>query len=671
MRKKSALITGVAGMDGSYLAEFLLEKDYQVYGIIRRNATRNLENVGHLENDIDIIEGDITDMSSMMRIIQSCRPHELYNLAAMSHVHTSFEQPLATLNIDTCGLVNILETVKCLGYSTRIFHASTSEMFGSSPAPQTMDTPLIPQSPYAIAKLASHHFMRLYRQSYKMHCSSGITFNHECFFYDTPVIIKKNNEIDIVYVNSLVSHRKNINQDSSQLTKEYEGLGLDIWDGEQFVELKAVSRKKLNRLDKENRKRQITNAPAGLVSTTPNHNLINNEKEKKPASRFSKDDCVLLGAFPEVDSSKVLSPLFAKFLGLLCGDGYVSDNLIRLINNDENIQKEFIDLSRSLFCRISHKISPFVSGFGGTTTHLDISGLGEHQCICIREMLYDSKTKHKRVPTIILNASTDIKKCFLQGYNLADGLKKGNETYEFASFKTNSPLLAQGLLFLLKCVTGQTFNINGFVQRDKVYYQINLHSPKNPHKYWGHLKVVSNSIKKIVNIFEDNQHVFDIETASGKVMAGIGTMVVGNSERRGPLFVTRKITMNVAQCLKDPSHKVYLGNVHAKRDWGYAPDYVRGFYLTLQQENPDDYIFATGETHSVKEFCEKAFGYVGLNWEDHVEFDRFLMRPSEVDELQGDYSRTKEILGWEPEVKFDRLVEMMVDHDCELLGVKK
>ena len=131
MRRKSALITGVAGMDGSHLAEFLLEKDYHVYGIIRRNATRNLENAAHLENDIDIIEGDITDMSSMLRIIQSCRPHELYNLAAQSHVHTSFEQPLASMDITANGIVNILESVKALGYSTKKFNGEEVVSIGT------------------------------------------------------------------------------------------------------------------------------------------------------------------------------------------------------------------------------------------------------------------------------------------------------------------------------------------------------------------------------------------------------------------------------------------------------------------------------------------------------------------------------------------------------------
>jgi GDPmannose 4,6-dehydratase len=321
MKKKTALVTGLGGMDGSILADILLEKNYNVAGVIRRNATRDLGNAKHLENKIDIIEGDITDMSSILRIIQSVKPNELYNAAAQSHVHTSFEQPLATIDIDTKGLVNILESVKCLGYSTRIFHCSTSEMFGSSSAPQNLNTAFIPQSPYAIAKIASHHFIKLYREAYKMYCCAGITFNHE-------------------------------------------------------------------------------------------------------------------------------------------------------------------------------------------------------------------------------------------------------------------------------------------------------------------------------------------------------------SEIRGPNFVTRKISIGVAKSLQDPNFKLKLGNIQTKRDWGYAPEYCLGFWMALQKETADDYIFSTGEMHSVQEFCEVAFNHVGLNWQNHVEIERFLFRPADVTELCGDYSKTKELLGWEPKIKFEELVKIMVDYDCKLLGVK-
>jgi len=322
MTRKVALVTGVGGQDGSYMAEFLLKKGYEVVGVIRRNAIRSLGNAAHLENDIDIEEGDITDATSMFRIIQRSKPHEIYNLAAMSHVGTSFEQPIATLNINTMGVFNILEAVKTLGYSTRIFQASTSELWGDSPPPQDEETVMRPRSPYAIAKLASHWAVRMYRDAYKMYCCAGITHNHE-------------------------------------------------------------------------------------------------------------------------------------------------------------------------------------------------------------------------------------------------------------------------------------------------------------------------------------------------------------SVRRGPLFVTRKISLGVANVLKNPDYRIKLGNIDAARDWGFAPDFVEGFWMTLQQSKPDDFVFATGEMHTVGEFIEKAFAYVGIeDWSTYIEIDRFMMRPLEVESLCGNPSRAKAVLGWEPKVKFEQLVKIMVEHDCKLLGVE-
>jgi len=321
MKKKCALITGISGMDGSHLADYLLKKDYYIYGMIRRNATRELGNAKHLEfnPNVDIVEGDITDMSSVMRIIQRTRPHEIYSLAAMSHVHTSFEQPISTMLIDLLGPIHILESVKLLGYTSRIFQASTSELWGKTPPPQNEGSRMRPCSPYAIAKMGAHEMFKLYRDSYNLYACCGITNNHE-------------------------------------------------------------------------------------------------------------------------------------------------------------------------------------------------------------------------------------------------------------------------------------------------------------------------------------------------------------SHRRGPLFVTRKISLAVANIIAGKQDKIILGNITAKRDWGWAPEYVEAFHLMLQQPDPKDYVIATGKMYSVEDFIREAFRCVDIsNWEDYVEFDRFFLRPAEVEELQGDASLIKEELGWEATVGFEELVERMVAHDLELV----
>ncbi len=148
-----------------------------------------------------------------------------------------------------------------------------------------------------------------------------------------------------------------------------------------------------------------------------------------------------------------------------------------------------------------------------------------------------------------------------------------------------------------------------------------------------------------------------------------GILFNHESPRRGETFVTRKITRAIARIVAGKQKKLYLGNLDAKRDWGYAKDYVKAMWLMLQQDQPDDYVVATGETHSVKEFLELSFEYVNLKWQDYVEFDPRYLRPTEVDLLIGDPTKTKEKLGWEPSVTFKELVALMVDADLAALGI--
>ncbi|MBD2729404.1 GDP-mannose 4,6-dehydratase [Nostoc sp. FACHB-892] len=147
-----------------------------------------------------------------------------------------------------------------------------------------------------------------------------------------------------------------------------------------------------------------------------------------------------------------------------------------------------------------------------------------------------------------------------------------------------------------------------------------------------------------------------------------GILFNHESPRRGETFVTRKITRAVAGIVAGKQKKIYMGNLDAKRDWGYAKDYVKAMWLMLQKDQPDDYVIATGETHSVREFLELAFSYVNLNWEDYVEFDERYLRPSEVELLIGDSSKAREKLGWAPSVTFEELVSLMVEADLQALG---
>lgn len=183
---KIALITGVTGQDGSYLADLLLAKEYKVVGLYRRSSTNNFDRISHINNNNFILEEfDLTDPSGCNNIIKKYQPNEIYNLAAQSHVGTSFKQPSTTFHIDSIGVINLLEGIRHFSASTKLYQASTSEMFGSNYSLnnhekyQDENTPFNPQSPYGVSKLASHHMINIYRKAYNLFCCSGILFNHE------------------------------------------------------------------------------------------------------------------------------------------------------------------------------------------------------------------------------------------------------------------------------------------------------------------------------------------------------------------------------------------------------------------------------------------------------------------------------------------------------------
>ena len=317
--KRRALITGVTGQDGSYLAELLLDRGYDVIGMVRRSSTVNFERIGHLQDRLELVPGDLLDEASLIDVLRTQRPQEVYNLAAQSFVQTSFSQPVLTAESTAVGVTRLLDAIRIVDPEIRFYQASSSEMFGKvQQVPQTEQTPLYPRSPYGVAKVYGHWITVNYRESYNLHASSGILFNHE-------------------------------------------------------------------------------------------------------------------------------------------------------------------------------------------------------------------------------------------------------------------------------------------------------------------------------------------------------------SPRRGLEFVTRKITYAVAQIKLGQAKELRLGNLDSQRDWGFAGDYVEAMHLMLLQDEPDNYVISTNETHSVREFCQLAFDRVGLDWEKYVVQDPKFFRPAEVDLLVGDSTKARSVLGWKPTTSFEQLVHRMVDADLALL----
>ena len=177
---KKALITGITGQDGSYLAEFLLSKDYEVYGLYRRTSMDVFERLGDIKDKIKLLQGDMTDTGSLIRNLREVEPDEIYNLAAQSFVPASWTQPLSTGDMTALGVTRLLESIRLVNPKIRLYQASSSEMFGKAQeVPQTEKTPFYPRSPYGVAKVYAYWITTNYRESYGMHASNGILFNHE------------------------------------------------------------------------------------------------------------------------------------------------------------------------------------------------------------------------------------------------------------------------------------------------------------------------------------------------------------------------------------------------------------------------------------------------------------------------------------------------------------
>src|SRR5580698_4984519 len=207
--RPSALITGVTGQDGSYLAELLFEHDYDVHGMVRRASTEKFDRIEHLSDRITLHQGDLLDQRSLVDALRASRPDEIYNLAAMSFVAVSWVQPTLTAEFSGVGVTRILEAVREVCPQARFYQASSSEMFGKvREVPQTELTPFYPRSPYGVAKAYGHFITVNYRESYDLHATSGILFNHECVAANTPLMVRERGNISIKTPADLVPLRR-------------------------------------------------------------------------------------------------------------------------------------------------------------------------------------------------------------------------------------------------------------------------------------------------------------------------------------------------------------------------------------------------------------------------------------------------------------------------------
>jgi len=730
---KKALITGITGQDGSYLADLLLEKGYEVHGIIRRASTFNTGRIEHLYQDphvhgvrLFLHYGDLADSSHLSQLLHDVKPDELYHLGSQSHVRVSFDVPEYTGDVTGLATTRILEAIRSTGVKTKFYQASSSEMFGKVQEPiQSEKTPFYPRSPYGCAKVYAYWVTVNYREGYGIHATNGILFNHETITAGMPLIFKRSDGlIDIKPISEIVRDEACVSVDESRRTYQSGSptKPLEVWDKGGWTRVKFASAYPHDRRNDDKCPRVINARQASYIGTS-SHMAIMSSGGEVPFEKIKIGDRVSLLSHPEISSKSLLTKDEALMLGILAGDGWVAENYekVSVTNSSPEVRKFVQDLWLRLG-GTSCSFYPTKSGFKRDKVVGKLSLYGNRKWIAQFSLYNRERTEFgdrtKRVPWQVLNSNPETMREFLRGYNMCDGLKSNPCIYEFRNFKTNSATLAAGLVFLVEKTTRQKVNITVEASkawgRTALYYSVNLlsdssfgdglrskraevarrllsqglsqreisrrtgisrvylrriaqgYTPPSVH----HLAKPGDEVKKIIDLGEYDGWFYDLETESGTFHCGVGFGHVHNSPRRGETFVTRKITRAVARIEKGLQKDLYLGNLDAKRDWGYAKEYVEGMWRMLQQEKADDYVLATGETHSVKEFLEEAFRCVGLEWQKYVKEDPRYRRPTEVDLLIGDASKAKAKLGWEPKTRFKDLVKLMVDADRQILAAQ-
>jgi GDPmannose 4,6-dehydratase len=660
-KQPRALITGITGQDGSYLAELLLEKGYEVHGMVRRSSTETFQRLAGFRDDIVLHTGDLLDQRSLVDVMRECKPQEIYNLAAMSFVAASWNQPVLTAEFTGTGVTRMLEAMREVVPDARFYQASSSEMFGKVlEVPQRESTPFYPRSPYGVAKCYGHFITVNYRESYDLFACSGILFNHECLHAQVPLMVRRDGVQSVKTPADLVPLR---GKGPSVQTFTPEGL-LEIWDGEDWSLVTAITATRRRRTDPDHRLLSIE-ARGGIVEATAHHRMLDADREELRADCLEAGDRVALSEeFPHPPVWTVISEEMAEFFGLMVAGGWVGRDAANVCftNNNAALRARVAQLWARLFLGKSHEWD----GRSGVDPHATVGKLNLTGApgarVWLREQLY-TRTAHKQVPELVLNADSEVWHAFLRGYYAGDGLKKGGGM----SVKTNSPVLAQGLCWMYHWLD-QPASVYVERRAGRAYYQLNLASAVRVGAKGQHLRRDPHEIRRIGEPPEDSEFVFDLETESGYFCAGVGRVVVHNSERRGLEFVTRKVTHSAAAIKLGLAEEVALGNLDAERDWGYARDYVEAMWLMLQQDEPEDYVIATGIAHSVRDLVRVAFERAGIDPDKHVRLDPRFLRPAEVEHLIGDSSKAREKLGWVPQTSFEEMIHLMVDSDLEMLA---
>src|SRR5258708_5985103 len=387
MAASKALITGVTGQEGCSLAGLLLEQGYEVHGMVRRSSTERFDRIEHLRGQVTLHQADLLDERWLVDALRAAHPAELSNRAAMSFVAVSWIQPTLTAEFTGVGVTRMLEAMREVCPEARFYQASSSEMFGKVlEVPQTETTPFYPRSPYGVAKVYGHFITVNYRESYDLHATSGILFNHECLASTTPLLIRDDGIIAVKTPADLVPLLRKGGSVQNFIPKSF----LEVWDGEKWTPVTAITATRRRRTDPDHELISIQ-ARAGVVDVTAHHNMLDSDYEKVPARDVEAgDELALCEEMPERTTWGIATSELAEFLGLMAADGYVARDGANacFTNNDDFLRLRVSVLWSRLFMGRSREWTG-TSGWieGGSVEKVGLSG-SRAIAMWLREQLY-------------------------------------------------------------------------------------------------------------------------------------------------------------------------------------------------------------------------------------------------------------------------------------------
>ena len=352
---KKALITGIIGQDGSYLAEFLLAKGYEVHGLIRRASTFNTDQIDHIYQDshdpnarLFLHYGDLANGEQLSNLIYNLKPDEIYHLGAQSHVRVSFDMPEYTGDVTGLGTTRILEAIRRSGIKTKFYQASSSEMFGAAPPPQNESTLFKSRSPYSCTKVYAYWMTVNYRDGYNMFACNGILFNHECVTADTPVLIRRNGIIEITAIEDIVPHRTD-SRHGLKYTTIPAGESLEVWDGDRWARVTCMTATWNDSKRPEGKHIRRICARGAVFTATEDHICFREEGQETPCSNLQVGDTLNLREAAPSTSQTILTEEEAWLIGAMVAEGWADKNgKAHFTNQDPEYVRRVAELWRQV-----------------------------------------------------------------------------------------------------------------------------------------------------------------------------------------------------------------------------------------------------------------------------------------------------------------------------------